>query len=250
MSDPGRSVPTRGLHGHSFDANLVRLAVAEFVGTCLLVMTIVGAVAAAALAEGIVGAPYGSLAVPLAGGAGLAIGIAALGHISGAHFNPAVTIGLAVNRRFPWRWVPAYVLAQVAGSVLGSVGIWAMYGARARTIVNLAAPSLGPGVGVGQAFAAEAIGGFVLVLVVVGVATDERATRSISSLSIGLALLAGILVTGPVSGAGLNPARSLGPMLIANTYANWWVYLVAPIVAGCVAVAVYDRVLRAGSSPK
>jgi len=246
MTDSVGGTPERGLHGHPFDANIARLALAELVGTCLLVMTIVGAVVAAVLAERIAGAPYGSLAVPLAGGAGLATGIAALGHISGAHFNPAVTIGLAVNRRFPWRWVPAYVCAQIAGSALASTAIWAIYGARAKSVAKLAAPSPGSGVRIGQAFTAEAIGGFLLVLVVVAVATDERAVRSVSSLTIGLALLVGILVTGPVSGAGLNPARSLGPMVVASSYRSWWLYLIAPIVGGCLAVAVYDRVLRAG----
>jgi MIP family channel proteins len=246
---PGAS-RRRGLHGHSFDANIVRVAAAECVGTALLVMTIVGTVAAASLGKSISGAPFGSLAVPLAAGFSLTIGIAALGHISGAHFNPAVTFGLAVNRRFPWKWVPAYWGAQLSGSALGALAIWAMYGGAARSRADLGAPAPAGGVNTGQAVVAEAIGTFVLVLVVVAVATDARAARNAAAGSIGLALLAALLITGPVSGGGLNPARSFGPMLIANTYTSWWVYLLAPLAAGALAVAVYDRVLRAGAQPE
>jgi MIP family channel proteins len=240
---------THGLHGHPFDANVARVAAVELVGTFLLVVTIVGAVVAAALSDPVAGAPYGSLAVPLAGGVGLAIGISALGHLSGAHFNPAVTIGLAVNGRFPWRWVPAYLLAQFGGSTTAAAAVWCIYGGRARSIARLGTPSPASHVALGQTLAAEAVGTFVLVLVVVAVATDERAARTVAALSIGSALAAAILLTGPISGAGLNPARSFGPMLTADTFATWWPYLVAPLIGSCVAVALYDRVLRVSSRP-
>jgi glycerol uptake facilitator-like aquaporin len=103
------------LHGHHLDRNLARAVTAEAAGTFVLVLAITSA-AAAALSRPVAGAPYGSLAVPVAGGLALAIAVAATGHISGAHLNPAVTLGLAASRRFPWAYVPGYVLAQFAGA--------------------------------------------------------------------------------------------------------------------------------------
>jgi MIP family channel proteins len=240
----------RGLHGHGFDANVARVAVAELVGTFLLVLTIVGTVIAAALSDPVAGSPYGSLAIAVAGGVGLAIGISSLGHLSGAHFNPAVTVGLAVNGLFPWRWVPTYVLAQLAGSTGAAAIAWSMYGGRARSVAYLGTPAPAAHVALGQTLATEGVGTFVLVLVVVAVATDERAARSVAALSIGLALAAGILLAGPISGAGLNPARSFGPMLMAGEFTSWWCYLAAPLVGSCAAVALYDRVLRSSNGPQ
>jgi MIP family channel proteins len=237
------------LHGHAFDANVFHVGTAELMGTFFLVLTIVGTVVAAALAQPVAGTAYGSLAVPVAGGVGLAIGISAFGHLSGAHFNPAVTVGLALNGRFPWRWTPVYVLSQLAGSVAAAAVVWAVYGDQARSAAHLAAPSPAVGTDPLQLALAEAVGTFMLVLVIVAVATDERASRGVAALSISSALTAAILLTGPISGAGLNPARSIGPMLVAGTFTNWWTYLISPLVAGAAAVALYDLVLRASSRP-
>lgn len=238
--------PERRLHGHPLDANILRVGAAELVGTFLLVLTIVGTVVAAALSEP---AAYGAPAVPLAGGLGLAIGVSALGHLSGAHFNPAVTVGLAVNGRFPWRWAPVYVVAQLMGSVAAVLVVWAVYGERARAVADLGALAPAAGTDTVQVVVAEAVGAFVLVLVVVAVATDERASQGVAALSIGAALAAAILLAGPISGAGLNPALALGPMLVGGTYTAWATYLLAPLAGGCVAVALYDRVLRPSSQP-
>ena len=107
---------------------MTTVAVAEAIGTFILVLTIVSTVVAAALARPLAALPYGSLAVPLAGGIALAIAVASLGHVSGAHLNPAVTLGLAVNRRFPWKYVPVYVGAQFAGAVGAALVVWGMFG--------------------------------------------------------------------------------------------------------------------------
>ena len=106
------------LHGHQLERNQARAVTAEAAGTFVLVLAITSTAVAAALARPVAGTPYGSLAVPVAGGLALAIAVATLGHISGAHLNPAVTLGLAINRHFPWACAPGYLIAQIAGGAI------------------------------------------------------------------------------------------------------------------------------------
>jgi MIP family channel proteins len=183
------------------------------------------------------------------GGLALAIAVASLGHISGAHLNPAVTLGLAVNRRFPWAYAPGYVIAQFAGAIAAAAVTWSLYGDQARSIARLGATIPAAGVSAGRVLAAEAVVTFVLVLVVVAVATDTRVPRGIAATAIGAALAVAIVIAGPVSGAGVNPARAIGPMILAGQFTDWWAYLAAPIAGGVVAIALYDRFLRAGTTP-
>jgi MIP family channel proteins len=227
---------------------MVRAAVAEGVGTFILVFSIISAVIAASLRLPIAGVAFGSLAVAVAGGLALALSVATLGHVSGAHLNPAVTVGLAVNRRFPLRYIPAYVAAQLAGAVTAALGAWALFGERARAVAQLGAPGPASGIDVWQALGAEAIVTFILVLCVVSVATDNRVPAGVAAWAIGAALAVAILVSGPISGAGVNPARSLGPMIAAGTLTDWWVYVTGPLVGGAIAATVYE-VLRSGSAP-
>ena len=124
------------LHGHQLERNLARAVTAEAAGTFVLVLAITSAAVAATLSRPVAGAPYGSLAVPVAGGLALAIGVASLGHISGAHLNPAVTLGLAVNRRFPWACAPGYIIAQFAGATAAAAATWGLYGNQARSIAR------------------------------------------------------------------------------------------------------------------
>jgi MIP family channel proteins len=237
------------LHGHQLERNLARAVTAEAAGTFVLVLAITSAAVAAALSRPVAGAPYGSLAVPVAGGLALAIAAASLGHISGAHLNPAVTLGLAISRRFPWAYAPGYVIAQFAGAIAAAAVTWGLYGNQARAIAALGAPVPAGGVSAGRVLAAEAVVTFVLVLVVVAVATDTRVPRGIAAMAIGAALAVAIVISGPVSGAGVNPARAIGPMILAGQFTDWWAYLAAPVAGGVVAVALYDRFLRAGSTP-
>jgi MIP family channel proteins len=243
------SDPVVLLHGHELERNLVWGAVAEAVGTFVLVLAITSAAVAAALSRPVAGAPYGSLAVPVAGGLALAIAVASLGHISGAHLTPAVTLGLAVNRRFPWGYAPGYVIAQLAGAIAAAAVTWGLYGGQARAVAGLGAPVPAAGVSAGRVLAAEAVVTFVLVLVVVAVATDTRVPRGVAAIAIGAALAVAIVISGPVSGAGVNPARAIGPMILAGQFSDWWAYLAAPVAGGVAAVALYDRFLRAGRAP-
>jgi MIP family channel proteins len=237
------------LHGHRLEGNLARAVAAEAVGTFVLVLAITSAAVAAALSRAVAWAPFGSLAVPVAGGLALAIGVGCVGHVSGAHLNPAVTLGLAVNGRFPWAYAPGYVIAQLAGATAGAAVTWGLYGDQARSVAGLGATVPAAGVSAGRVLAAEAVVTFVLVLVVVAVATDSRVPRGIAAMAIGAALAVAIVISGPVSGAGVNPARALGPMILAGRFSDWWAYLTAPLAGGGIAVALYDRFLRAGSTP-
>jgi MIP family channel proteins len=237
------------LHGHQLERNLARAVTAEAAGTFVLVLAITSAAVAAALSRPVAGAPYGSLAVPVADGLALAIAVAGLGHISGAHLNPAVTLGLAASRRFPWTYVPGYVLAQFAGATAAAAVTWGLCGDQARSIAHLGATAPAAGVSAGRVLAAEAVVTLVLVLVVMAVATDSRVPRGIAAMAIGAALAVAIVISGPVSGAGVNPARAIGPMILAGHFSDWWAYLAAPLAGGAIAVALYDKFLHAGNTP-
>ena len=230
--------------------NKVRTAAAEALGTFVLVLAITSTAVAAALAKPLAGAPYDSLAVPVAGGLALAVLAASLGPVSGAHLNPAVTLGLAINRRFPWTYTPGYVIAQFAGAIAAAAATWALYGNQARTQASLAATYPAAGVSPARVFAAEAIVTFILVLVITSVTTDGRIPRAVAAVAIGSALAAAILISGPISGAGVNPARALGPMILTGRFTDWWAYLTAPVIGGTLAVTTHQRLLRKSSTPE
>jgi MIP family channel proteins len=198
--------------------------VAEFIGVFALVFAGCGAIAVGKLPD---------TGVAIAFGLAIAVMIYALGHISGAHFNPAVSIGFAIGRHFPWTRVLTYAIAQVAGAVAGALVLRAI---------------LGPGVPLGvttpagtdlQSFAMEAVLTFFLMLVVTAVATDSRAVGEAAAVAIGGAVALGALVGGPVSGASMNPARSLGPALVSGDLSHIWVYVAGPLLGATVAALVY-----------
>ena len=233
-----------GLHGHNIGEETARAFTAELIGTFVLVFAIISTAIAATLSEPVAGASFDSLAVPIAGGFALVAVVASLGHISGAHVNPAVTIGLALNRRFPGRLVPAYLAAQFVGAILAALAAWLLFGGKARSVAKLGATIPASGVSIGRVFAAEGIVTFVLVLVVLAVATDRRVPQGVAAVAIGFALATAIFISGPITGAGVNPARALGPMIVAGTLTDWWVYLMAPLVGGAIAATVYLVVLH------
>ena len=243
---PGREPTggqTQGLYGSQIDAsNMLGSAVAELIGTFILVYTGC-AVATAAVLQSSTAGPlsYNSLAVALAFGLALTIVVAAIGHVSGAHVNPAVTLGLAATNKFPWQFVPIYVGAQLVGAILGAIAVWITYGELGRELADVAATFPAEDVGDIQAFAVEVLVTFILVLVVISVATDDRAPAGVAPLAVGFALACGVLIAGPVTGGSLNPARTLGPMILAGRFDAVWVYILAPIVGAVLAAFVYDR---------
>jgi len=236
-----------GLFGSSAGENLLRSGVAELLGTFVLVL----AGGATAVATALTAPPvYDLLAIVLAFGLALVALVAALGHVSGCHLNPAVTLGLAVTRKFPWRAVPAYVVAQLVGAVLASLATWAVYSGRGHTVVGFSTTNPAPGVSGGHAFFVEALITFVLVLVVISVATDDRVPTAAAPVAVGAALAVCIFIAAPVTGGAVNPARAFGPAAVSGNLDALWVYLLAPLVGGVLAAVVYDRLLAPAHTPE
>jgi MIP family channel proteins len=221
----------------------------ELIGTFILVFAITATATSAGLRHAIAGPSYGSLAIVLVNGLALAALVGGLGHISGAHFNPAVTIAMAVIHRFSWRHVTGYVAVQMAGGILGALATWAIHGNAARTTTHLGATNPAPGVGDGRALLVEILITFVLVFVVTAAATDKRFPAPVAPLVVGFALATAVFIGGPSDGAAVNPARGLGPMIVSGSFSGWWVSLVGPVVGGVLAAVLYDRFIRKGETP-
>lgn len=246
---PSATSSGRGLYGSDIGANMARAGAAELIGTFLLVFTGTAVAVSGALGRAIAGQPADSLAVALAFGLVLVTLASALGHISGAHLNPAVTLALAVTGKFPWRYTPAYIAAQLVGAVLASLAVWGVFGNAARDQASLGATVPATTAGSGQVLLVEVLITFLLVLVIVSVATDDRVAPAAVGPAIGFALAAAVLIGGPVSGGAVNPARALGPELVSGTFTTWWAYIVGPVVGAVLAAVVYDRFLSRASAP-
>jgi MIP family channel proteins len=240
-----------GLYGSQIDAShILGAAVAELVGTFILVFGGTAVAVGAILARPTAGPPYDSLAVALAFGLTLAAVVAAVGHVSGAHVNPAVTLGMAATGKFPWQYTPHYIGAQLVGAVLAALATWLTFGgAGARGEAKLAATYPAQGVGDLQAFIVEILITFILVFVVMAVATDQRAPAAIAPIAVGFALAVGVFIAGPVTGGSVNPARSLGPMIVAGDLSSVWLYILGPIVGGVLGALLYDRTMAQTEGP-
>jgi MIP family channel proteins len=240
-----------GLYGSQIDAShILGAAIAELVGTFILVFGGTAVAVGAILSRPTAGPAYDSLAVALVFGLALAAVVAAVGHVSGAHVNPAVTLGMAVTGKFPWQYTPHYVGAQLVGAVLAALATWVTFGgAGARGEAKLAATYPAQGVGDLQAFVVEILITFVLVFVVMAVATDQRAPAAIAPIAVGFALAVGVFIAGPVSGGSVNPARSVGPMLVAGDLSSVWLYVLGPIVGGALGALLYDRTMAQTEGP-
>jgi glycerol uptake facilitator protein len=223
--------------------------VAEVIGTAFLVFIGVGSVPATLIVNG--NAPF-TMAdlgmISLAFATVVVATVYALGHVSGNHINPAVTVGLAATGKFPWRQVPAYIAAQVTGAVIGALAIIGVLGKKASD-VGLGVASYGPTVHWPQAFTAEFIGTFILVFTVFGV-IHRKAAGGFAGLAIGLVVFAAIIPVAPTTGASINPARTIGPMFIQQLWGgtvHWTqlpVYLCAELLAGAAAAVAFTAVSR------
>jgi glycerol uptake facilitator protein len=230
---------------------LSRRVAAEFLGTAVLVAGGPGA----ATAVGILAASTGTRVTEAEWGViglahALALGgaIYMFGAISGGHINPAVTIALASMRRFPWSDVVPYVAAQLVGGFVGALAIISYFGKAGASVGHLGATAPAPGVPYARAMLAEAVGTFILMLIVMALAVDKRAPAGWAGLMIGLVLGGVIMALGPATGASLNPARTFGPYLGNTTFGgpNDWtyfpIYLIGPIVGAGLAAFTYAGV--------
>ena len=212
---------------------------AEFLGTFALIFFGAGAVCADRYLQSSGG--IGLLGIALAHGLAIAIMVSALGHISGGHFNPAVTIGFWVTKRIGTIEAFAYWAAQLAGAIAAAFLLKAAIPEETWRAVALGAPELARDFPVWAGIALEGVTTFFLVLTVFATAVDEKgAFRSIAGFGIGLSITLGILVAGPLTGAALNPARAFGPALAATHWAHQGVYWVGPLAGGFVAGLLYD----------
>ncbi len=211
---------------------------AEALGTFALVFTGI-----LAISGGMIGGPEKAgtlLTVALAHGLVLAAMVAALGGISGGHFNPAVTLGFVLTRRTAPLQGLAYGVAQLVGAASAAFVLAGLFG---RAPVLAGTPALAPQVTVVSAMVLEGIATFFLVLVVLVTAVDEQASKYGASLAIGCMLAVTILAIGSITGGAVNPARFFGPALAANCWRHALVYVVGPLVGGGVAALVHQVIL-------
>lgn len=218
--------------------SLFRRSVAEALGTFALVFIGVGSVAGKSAS----GANYGLLGIALAHAVVLSVMVTATMAISGGHLNPAVTIGLLVARRTSARTALAYVPAQLIGAVLGALAVKLVFPAVAIRSGALGTPSLAGNIQLSQAIGLEAILTFFLVSAVFGTCVNSEAPK-VGGFGIGLVLLFGILVGGPLTGAALNPARAFGPALVSGQWVAHIVYWAGPILGAIAAALLWEHVL-------
>jgi aquaporin Z len=206
--------------------NIWRRLAAELVGTFLLTWVAAGAVVMASRSP----ADIGPGAKALAPGLVVLAMIYAVSDVSGAHFNPAVTFAFALRGDFRWRYVPGYWGAQLAAALLASAVLRGMFGTRAGvgSTVHVA--------GVGLSLLTEVLLTFALVTVILGTATRAGAIGPQAAIAVGSTIVLAGLIFGPVSGASMNPARSLGPAIVAAKLADVWIYVVGPMIGAVGAV--------------
>jgi aquaporin Z len=201
---------------------------AEALGTFLLVL----AAAGADVVDSVSGGQIGRVAAVTAPGLMVMVVILFMGGISGAHLNPAVSIGFALRGDFPWRRVPGYVLAQLVGAALAALLLAAMFG----TAGHLGATEPGPGISSWQALVMELVLTFGLVSTILGTASKGQNLGAIAAFGVGGYIALAGLWASPISGASMNPARSFGPDLVLLQFSGYWLYIVGPILGALLAV--------------
>jgi MIP family channel proteins len=213
---------------------------AEVLGTFLFFFMGFSAVA---VATDIGGSAISTLGIAFAFGLGLTLAIAALGQVSGGHFNPAVSAGLVAARKFPPREVLPYWAAQLIGGFLAVVVIGIVYSGSAADALNT-----NPGLGISDwgALLLEIITTALFVMVIVTVVTDDRAAWKgvMAPLLIGLFIFTAVTAVGPASGGSYNPARSLAPAIYNGDFGNIWIYLVGPLVGGVLGGVIWTAFAR------
>ncbi len=208
---------------------VVRRSAAEFIGTFSLVFAGTGAI----IIDDLSGGQVTHVGIGLTFGLIVAAMVYATGHISGAHINPAVTLGFCLTRHFPWKDLPVYWVAQLGGASIASLSLRALFG----NVADMGA-TLPSGATV-QSFGLEIVLTFILMFVIMAVATDVRAVGPMAALAIGGTVGLDSVFAGRISGASMNPARSFGPALVGSVWTDHWVYWAAPIIGAVIASLLY-----------
>ena len=194
-------------------------------------------------------ADAGTLDVALATGLAIAVMVTAVGHISGGHFNPAITFGFLLTRRITVLLGVAYIIAQLAGGVLAALLLRWIFPAANRNASNLGAPSVHT-IDIGAALVVEALFTFFVVWVVFAMTTDARNSYTgVTGLAIGLVFVFGMLMAYPITGGSFNPARAFGPELVSGSWSDAWIYYVGPLAGGAIAALLYDEVYLRTAAP-
>ena len=213
------------------EGDVLRRAVAEFVGTFTLVFVGVSSIITVGDVTG----------VALAHGLAIAVMVSAVGHISGGHFNPAITFAFLITRRMAPLLAAVYWVAQFAAATAGALMVKLIFPGNVVDRAKLGAPAVASVVGNGGALAMEAVLTFFLVWVVFATAADARGTfKSIAGLAIGLTITMDILAGGRVTGAAMNPARAFGPEVVQSVWSDAWVWYAGPILGAVVAGLAYE----------
>ncbi|XP_026460103.1 aquaporin NIP2-1-like [Papaver somniferum] len=209
----------RRVYGEHYPPGFLRKVLAELIATFLLVFVTCGSAALSSSDEGRIS----KLGASIAGGLIVTVMIYAVGHVSGAHMNPAVTCAFAAVRRFPWKQVPFYAAAQLTGALVASFTLLILL----RPIKNIGTTS--PSGTDFQALVMEIVVTFSMMFVTAAVATDTKAVGELAGMAVGSAVCITSILAGPVSGGSMNPVRTIGPAIASKHYKGIWVYIVGPL---------------------
>jgi MIP family channel proteins len=215
--------------------HLVRRALAEGLAAFALVFAGCGAI----VADAVYGGTLGTVGIALVFGLVIMAMVYATGHLSGAHINPAVTVAFTLTRHFPAREAAAYVCAQLLGAIVAALALLAIWPDRPAELGATV-----PSVGAGSALVYELLMTAILMFVIMAVATDARAVGPAAAIAIGGVIGLDALFGGPVTGASMNPARSLGPALASGEWREIWVYLAGPLLGAVAGALAYQAVRR------
>ena len=211
---------------------------AEFVGTFALVFAGCGAIMVDAKTQAL-----GHVGVAISFGLVIMVMIYAVGHVSGAHFNPAVSFAFALTRHFPWPRLLGYWGAQVLAALTAATILRGSLGNIAHVGATLPSGSQG------QSFLWELVMSFFLMFVIMAVATDARAIGEAAAIAIGATVGLDAMFGGPISGASMNPARSIGPAFVSGDLHALWLYILAPLIGAALGAFVYELIRGAPPSP-
>jgi len=220
--------------------DLPRRAAAEGLAAFALVFAGCGAI----VADARYADTLGTVGVGLVFGLVIMVMVYATGHLSGAHINPAVTLAFTATRHFPPRDAAAYVVAQTAGAIAAALALLAVWPDQPAQLGATV-----PSVGAGSALVYEGLLSAILMFVIMAVATDTRAVGAAAAIAIGGAIGLDALCGGPVTGASMNPARSLGPALVSGTWTDFWVYIVGPVGGAALGAFAYQLVRGEQTEP-